>query len=511
MSMGCCSLWTIFTWIFWSFLIFLLILVIYDQLWCLSFGMTIPGPRQIPIFGNLIEVIRSGAYESELQNTKKYGRVYSVRAGGIYAINVSDLDLLKKIFVKNFNNFSDRHGIEGSEPWPMNKSVLVLKGSDWTRVRKIMTPTFSSGKLKLMIPEINRCGVVLAKIFQKNAQSKSSVDLKQLCGGFTMDVIASTAFGIQTNSIENPDDPFVSLAQKVFCSDAFAKSGVVLSVLFPRLAPLMTKLGLGYWPNDSVQFFVSRTKEIIEDRKKGINSGRVDFIQLLLDAEEEMQEENKESGSHSSSKRLDMGEILGQAFLFFIAGYDTTATLLTFFLYVMAVHPEIQEKLTEELDSVLGKEEPNYDNIHELKYLEQVISETLRMYPPLLRMSRIPSETVIIDGYKFPKGVGVLYSIYQIHHDPEYYHDPEEFMPDRFTPEARANAHPLSFLSFGYGPRNCIGMRLALVEAKIAIVHILRSVKIVPCLETEIPLKVNLNGSIIRPFKPIKVGVELRQ
>ncbi|KAL3832686.1 hypothetical protein ACJMK2_024307, partial [Sinanodonta woodiana] len=433
------------------------------------------------------------------------------RAGSFYVINVLDLDLLKKIFVKNFNSFSDRYGIEGADPWPVNKSVLMLHGADWARVRKIITPTFSSGKLKLMVSEINRCGAVLAKTFQKNAMSKSSVDLKQLCGGFTMDVIASTAFGIQTNSMENPDDPFVSLAQKVFGSDVFANPCVVLSVLFPRLAPLLTKLGLGFWPNDSVQFFVSRTKEIIEDRKKGINTGRVDFIQLLLNAEEEVQEDNRESGSQSSSKRLDMGEILGQAFIFFIAGYDTTATLLTFFLYAMAVHPEIQEKLTEELDSVLGKEEPNYDNIQELKYLDQVVSETLRMYPPLLRMGRVANETVIIDGYKFPKGIGIQYPIYQIHHDPEYYHDPEEFIPDRFTPEAQANAHPLSFLSFGYGPRNCIGMRLALVEAKIAIVHILRSVKIVPCVETEIPLKVNLNGSIIRSFKPVKVGAELRQ
>ncbi|KAK3603580.1 hypothetical protein CHS0354_017293 [Potamilus streckersoni] len=508
MSMGCCSLWTIFTWIFWSFLIFLLILVIYDQLWCMSFGMTIPGPRQIPIFGNLIEVIRSGTYEFELLSTKQYGRVYSSRAGGMFVINISDLDLLKKIFVKNFNSFSDRFEIKGSDPWPIYKSVFFLHGDDWTRVRKIITPTFSSGKLKLMIPEINRCGVVLAKIFQKNAQSKSSVNLKQLCGRFTMDVIASTAFGIQTNSMENPDDPFVTLAQKVFGSE-FSSPGVILSVLFPRLAPLITKLGFGFWPNDSVQFFVSRTKEIIEDRKKGINTGRVDFIQLLLDAEEEVQEENQESGSQSSSKRLDMDEILGQAFLFFVAGYETTATLLTYFLYAMAAHPEIQEKLTEELDSVMGQEEPNYDNIHELKYLEQVVSETLRMYPPLLRMSRVATETVIIDGYKFPKGIGIQYPIYQIHHDPEYYHDPEEFMPDRFTPEARTNAHPLLFLSFGYGPRNCIGMRLALVEAKIAIVHILRSVKIVPCVETEIPLKFNLNETFLRPFKPVQVGVEL--
>ncbi|CAL8374960.1 unnamed protein product [Arctogadus glacialis] len=130
-----------------------------------------------------------------------------------------------------------------------------------------------------------------------------------------------------------------------------------------------------------------------------------------------------------------------------------------------------------------------YTNVQELKYLDMVFCEALRLYPPGFRYGRTVDEDCEISGQPLPKGATVEFSIGFLHYDPEYWPEPHRFIPERFTAEARANRHPFVYLPFGAGPRSCVGIRLAQLEVKMALVNVLRRFNLVACAETKVPLE----------------------
>jgi len=181
---------------------------------------------------------------------------------------------------------------------------------------------------------------------------------------------------------------------------------------------------------------------------------------------------------------------------FFFAGFSTTSNFISFVLYMLALNPEVQTKLREEVDSQLfskgdGKK-LDYDELNGLVYLDMVICETLRKFPALARLERVcvkdyhdPSENL-----RIPKGAVVAVPVQNIHNDKQYYEYPDKFYPEHFTPENKAKRNPYAFLPFGTGPRNCIGMRFALIESKAAVAFIIHNFKVEPTANTPIPVKV---------------------
>ncbi|XP_050388972.2 cytochrome P450 3A29 isoform X2 [Patella vulgata] len=395
----------------------------------------------------------------------------------------------------------------------MEKGIFFQSGVNWKRIRNIIAPTFSSSKLKLMIGPINKCGGLLSNKLVTKAKKGETVDVKHYFGVYTMDVIARTAFGLDTDSQNNPDEPFVDNARKLFATAKFTSTANLLSIIFPFLRPLLKVLDVGIFPSGPVNFFVRSIKAMIEERKtedEATRSKRTDFLELLLKAEsEEGNDIHVTNGTQTKViKRLTVEEMIGQAFLFFIAGYETTASTLQFISYNLAKNPGVQEKVIKEIETHVGDREPTYDDINKLTYMEQVILETLRHYPPVITVNRKASTDVDIKGVHIPKDAMVMIPIYSIQHDPENYENPEEFRPERFDAATRQESNPITFLPFGYGPRLCIGMRLALLETKIALVCLLRRVRFAKCSET--PDKLDFKtGGILSTKDPIKVAVEL--
>ncbi|CAF5147143.1 unnamed protein product, partial [Rotaria magnacalcarata] len=154
----------------------------------------------------------------------------------------------------------------------------------------------------------------------------------------------------------------------------------------------------------------------------------------------------------------------------------------------MAIEPVVQEKVYEEIQQELGDDEITHEKLSQLQYLDMAINETLRMYPPFIRFDRVASQDYQLGDYHIPKGTIINVPVYSIHHDAEYWPEPEKFIPERFSSAEKAKRHPVTFLPFGDGPRNCIGMRFALLEAKIAIAKTLRVVEFQKCEKTEVPL-----------------------
>jgi len=201
---------------------------------------------------------------------------------------------------------------------------------------------------------------------------------------------------------------------------------------------------------------------------------------------------------------------LAQGVLFFLAGFETTANTLSLLGYCLATNPGCQDRLLREIDDVMkDQERVDYDVIHKMPYLDMCLSETLRIYPPAIRTDRVCENDITINGVFFPKGMLIGSPIYVMHMDPEVWPEPTKFDPERFTAEEREARNTYHYMPFGVGPRNCIGMRLALTELKMAAISILRTLKFVICPETKIPL--TMDKVVMKSVDGIKLRMEIRQ
>lgn len=176
-------------------------------------------------------------------------------------------------------------------------------------------------------------------------------------------------------------------------------------------------------------------------------------------------------------KKLTVEEVMAQVFIFFSGGFDTTSSATSFALFELAKNFDIQRKLQEDIDATLAKHnnEWTYDCIQDMKYLDQVFEETLRMYPsvPLLRRTTTKKYTIPDTNVTIDKGTSVIVSILSLQRNPLYFPNPDKFDPDRFTPDAKETRIPLTYFPFADGPRNCIGMRYAQLQAKMGLASIL--------------------------------------
>uniref|UniRef100_A0AAY4DNX4 Thromboxane-A synthase n=1 Tax=Denticeps clupeoides TaxID=299321 RepID=A0AAY4DNX4_9TELE len=425
---------------------------------------------------------------------------------------VADPDMLRQVLVKEFSLFPNRMNIRLATK-PMSESVLLLRDERWKRVRSILTPSFSSAKMKEMVPLINTATQTLLRNLQEHAERGQSFDIHRCLGCFTMDVIASVAFGTQVDSQNNPDDPFVLHAAKFFSFSLF-RPLIFLFVAFPVLGPLIRILP-SKRREEMNGFFINSIQKIIRQRDElSPDQRRRDFLQLMLDArsgKECVPLEQFDVANHADEAAADCGagrapaqrrvmtedEVVGQAFLFLLAGYETSSNTMAFACYLLATNPDCQRKLQAEVDDFFTKYDcPDYSNVQELRYLDMVVSEALRLYPPGFRFAREVDQDCVVNGQFLPRGATVEIPAGVLHYDPLHWPEPEKFVPERFTPEAKASRHPFVYLPFGAGPRSCVGMRLAQLEIKMALVHIFHRFSVEPSEETQVPLQLKSNTTL---------------
>ncbi|XP_049644657.1 cytochrome P450 3A12-like [Suncus etruscus] len=212
----------------------------------------------------------------------------------------------------------------------------------------------------------------------------------------------------------------------------------------------------------------------------------------------------------TAHKALTDQEVVAQMVNFGLAGYETTTNSLSFTIYLLATHPNVQLKLQQEIDSTFPNEaQPTYDALMQMEYLDMVVTESLRLYPATGRLDRVCKKDVEINGLLIPKGTVVVIPILVLHKDPELWTKPEDFCPERFSGANKNSINPYVYMPFGAGPRNCIGMRFALMNLKLALVKILQNFTFKPCEETQIPMKLS-NQAVLQPEKPIVLKAEPR-
>lgn len=462
----------------------------------------VPGPAPTPLLGNLgLMWKHNGNIKRFLSHmTNKYGRISGFYLGPTPVLCVSDVDFLKEVMLKQFDNYINRFGDPSFEVEVNGKGVKTLDfsiGENWRNRRQKLTPAFSTLKMKLMEPLVKESTDRLKVICGDLADDVKSVDAQVLFSKLTMEVILSVAFGQALDVQNGQGGDLYKLALTVinaFNDDSNKSNNIAQFAImgYPQLSPMMGKLLALSGALKPVNDLIGVSKNVVDKRRASKDQAqRNDLLQLMIEASQV-----------EGEGAMTYEETIADCLLVLLAGYDTSSNTLAFVTYLLAVHQDVQERLATEIGSYFqdNPESSMYEASHELEYLEMVICEALRMYPPATMTSRVCEKDCITQGLSVRKGTLIFIPTVDIHHDPELWEDPEKFDPERFSKENKSSHPVAAYQPFGVGPRNCIGMRFAQLEIKMTLIEVLRNYRITTTPDTKIPLKETCGTFIQRPM-----------
>lgn len=270
-----------------------------------------------------------------------------------------DIDLVKNVLIKDFNNFNDRGIYYNEEDDPLSAHLFSLNGKKWKHLRAKLTPTFTSGKMKFMFPTIVEVADRFKNCLIDVTKENEVLEIRELLARFTTDVIGTCAFGIECNSLKDPNAEFRVMGRNVFENP---RHPILFAFLISGLKTLSKFFHVKVTRDDVSAFFLKVVNDTIDYREKN-NVHRNDFMDILINLK-------------NQEKSVTINEIAAQAFIFFLAGFETSSTTLTFCLYELALNPDIQEKARQEVRKVLQKHNGNftYEAMMEMHYIEQVIN-----------------------------------------------------------------------------------------------------------------------------------------
>ncbi|XP_058837419.1 probable cytochrome P450 9f2 isoform X1 [Topomyia yanbarensis] len=432
---------------------------------------------------------------------------------------IRDVDAIKQMGVKDFDHFSDHTPFftssdveDGAGESLFGNSLVLLCGQKWRDMRATLSPAFTGSRMRQMFELVSKCAESTVEFFLSEAKAgqKLEYEMKDVFSRIGNDVIASVAFGIQVDSLRDQENEFYVKGKELL---NFKTLKAMLKMVMFRLAPSIPRmLKMDISSPEPTAYF----KHMIVDNMKQRDAHgivRNDMIQMLMQvrkgtlAHQNEEKDTKDAGfatveeskvGRSTHNRMwTENELVSQCFLFFVAGFDSVSTALTFVCYELLANPDVQQKLYEEIvatDELLRGNSLTYDALQKMQYMDMVVSETLRLWPPAPFSDRVCVKDYLFDDgkgtrVKIDKGQTLWFPITALHHDPQYYPDPYKFDPERFSEANRSQINPTVYLPFGIGPRNCIGSRFALMEVKAVLYNLLKNFTFERTEKSKIPLR----------------------
>uniref|UniRef100_A0A1L8E438 Putative cytochrome n=1 Tax=Nyssomyia neivai TaxID=330878 RepID=A0A1L8E438_9DIPT len=454
-----------------------------------------PGPPKLPLIGN--SHLYFNKKPEDVINLMhgmivKYGKLFRVWIGpyqvAFFSTDPKDLEVVlsstKHITKNNLYNFL--------KPW-LGTGLLISTGQKWHTRRKIITPTFHFKILEQFTEVFNRQGATLVRLLREKHTNGESFNIYPFINLYALDVISESAMGMQLNSQIDSGSEYVRAVSEI---------SQIMSTRFIKV-----------WQRNDFLFnnFVAAKKDhdrcikVMHNFTENIIQQRREKLIEMLDGEQEngpvpVDDKNGDEEFYQK-KRMALLDVLLQATVdgkplsnedireevdtFMFEGHDTTTSAMSFALYAISRHPDVQAKLYEEIVEVLGtdKNAPvTYRHLQNLKYMELVIKESLRLYPPVPIYGRRIEEDMEINGKIIPAYCNYTMGIYFMGRDPELYPEPELFKPERFSMENTTEiTNPFSYVPFSAGPRNCIGQKFAMLEIKSMLSKVLSHFELLPC------------------------------
>ncbi|EFN68266.1 Cytochrome P450 6k1 [Camponotus floridanus] len=395
---------------------------------------------------------------------------------GIYILHkpfllVRNPEVIKQIMIKDFHVFPN-HYFDGKSKSDVltNWILFTIKNPEWKHLRTKMSPVFTSGKLKSLFLLMQESGEMMREYLCGEFTDSNivSIPIKDIFDKYTTIVIASLAFGIRANCFDIPPPEFFVNSHKASQRTLLRNLRFFFMFFLPEIGKYVGAQLLGdYTDYFRKVFWDSMDNRSITKTKRG------DLIDSLLQL--------KNENADDSHFRFEGDILLAQAAVFFVAGRETSIPTMTYALCELAKYPEMQRRATEEiLEKIQTANGITYEAVNNMKYLHQVINETLRFYPivPILDRAPIEDYTLPNTNITIEKGTPIYVALYGIQRDPRFYEDPKRFDPERFSDERKNEIVPCTFLPFGEGPRNCIGMRLGILQTAIGLIAILRDYEV---------------------------------
>ena len=444
-----------------------------------SRGPQPPGPDGLPFVGVTREFAKD-RLGFVTRMAEEYGDVVrSPVAGGDAFYGLYHPDHIRYVLVENNQNYV-KGEIFQRQLSLLGEGVLNAEGERWRRQRHMVEPAFHPNRIAGYEEPMTDFTERLVDDYTDGEVRNVHGDMMTL----TLEIVAHALFDVDIR--EAQDD--VGRALETVMAHSRRRSARLVNI--PDWVP--TPGNVQYLR--AANALDSIVSGIIEERRDG-DDDSLDVVSMLMTAEDE------------SGEGMTDEQIHDEVMTLLLAGHETTAQALTYTWYLLATHPEVEQRLLAELDEVLAGDTPTVADLTALTYTEKVIRESMRLYPPVWGLLREPIADDEIDGYRIPAGKSVGVFQWVTHRDPRFYDDPLAFQPERWTDDFRRNLHPFAYFPFGGGPRRCLGDRFALQESRLVLATMAQSIHFEAIPSTDLELEPAIT---LRPANGLRMRVHRR-
>ena len=406
-----------------------------------------PGPSELPVIGQAFRLRND--FVGLIREAATYGDVSTVSVNPILICLVNHPELNREVLVTTSHLKTGRSAtVNETVRWMMGVGLTASTGTFHLKQRRLIQPRFHRRYIE------KYAGAMTEFSSRKSRQWRdgAKVDMEREMRELTLQIVAKALFDIETSEVvrrvgksfaETEGYLYLRLTQPVFLRRFLHNLPLPSTRRFNAARAYLDELIYG----------------LIKERRQSGAEGD-DLLCILLN----IRYEDDEEGAGMSDEL-----VRDEAVSLYIAGHDTTATTLTYAFYLLSKNPGVEKRLHAELDDVLGGRDATLDDLPHLPLTDQIVTETLRLYPPFWLLGRMVFEPIELGGYRIPPGVSVLASPLITQRDPRWFDNPLEFRPERWTEEFRSELPRFAYFPFGGGPHQCIGEGFAWMEAKIAL------------------------------------------
>jgi len=366
---------------------------------------------------------------------KRFGNTYKASIYGTNVYVVRDPQDAQHVLRDNWQNYAKGQAIK-RVALLLGNGLMASEGEFWKTQRRMIQPAFHRRAIGALTTVITTSNVALLRRWEQAAHEKVSVNVTRDVSSMALEVVLISIFGADYEQVA---PHFNILSEESVRNLEFAQA-------FRSLGKIVLQLAA-------------------QRRKEKVTS--TDILGMLMEARDQ-----------KSGQAMPDRQLVNEIKTLIVAGHETTASTLNWTWYLLSQHPEVEKKLSSELNKLLGSEFPDLDDLPKFAYARQVIDEALRLYPAGWLMTRKALKDDQLGDYFVPAGTEIYLSPYFIQRHPDLWEDPDRFNPDRFGPDYSQDRHPLAMLPFSAGPRNCIGELFARVEMQIHLITIARQLRL---------------------------------
>ena len=397
---------------------------------------------------------RRNQLDSFYQLTQKLGRVAHIKIFGATIFLISEPDVIRELLIKQSRNLHRDPITRQILGRMIGQGVFIAEDEAWQRQRKLLQPIFHAAHIQ----DFTHIFASHAHEMCKTWQVGETKQLDQEMMGLALRIICQTMFGTDVSSHTSRIGTLMQ--QAMIEAEAQLRLGLPIPNWLPTPGLLRQKR--------AVTTIKEILRGIIHDHQRQLaqgNNGNFDLLSMLLMARDE------------DGEPLNEEQILDECMTIFVAGHETTAVALTWTWALLLQHPAILTRLTNEIATTLGGQPITYEALSQLPYLTQVIKEALRFYPPAPGFGRSPTAPFSVNGTTFKPGDTIIVNIFTVHHQADFYPDPDHFRPERFA-DGEEQPPRYAYIPFGAGPRTCIGNAFAMLEMQVVLATMIQSLRL---------------------------------